>query len=178
MEGEEMENRRKRRVQARRKMIILSVLLCGGLAVLLWVMLKFPKKAGIKRTSNNCTDEMRVCLPDWDLISETCFFQSEHEAIWAEGQKHCRKYYASLAKIVSRTEMESVVSYLNTSTYWIGLRKHPSDNIWRWMDGSHFNNWFTITGSGNCAFISDRGMGISSCNETRRFLCSRRSQCV
>ncbi|XP_021114343.1 killer cell lectin-like receptor subfamily B member 1C isoform X1 [Heterocephalus glaber] len=141
MEEEELENRRKRRTEVKRKMIILSVLLCGGFAILLWLMLKFPRKIGIKIMNKNCTDDMRMCPPDWDLIIQKCFFQSEHEMTWVEGQRHCRKYFASLAKITSWTEMESLADYLNSSTYWIGLRKHNSDNIWRWMDGSHFNNW-------------------------------------
>ncbi|XP_021114344.1 uncharacterized protein LOC101707925 isoform X2 [Heterocephalus glaber] len=51
MEEEELENRRKRRTEVKRKMIILSVLLCGGFAILLWLMLKFPRKRIFGRLS-------------------------------------------------------------------------------------------------------------------------------
>ncbi|XP_013366821.1 PREDICTED: C-type lectin domain family 2 member F-like isoform X2 [Chinchilla lanigera] len=158
-------------------MIILSVLLCGGLAVLLWMMLKFPKKMGIKIIKKNCTNDLRVCPPGWELLSQKCFFQSENEGTWSEGQRHCRKYLGSLAKIVSQAEMKSVAKHLDKSTYWIGLRKHLSDNIWRWMDGSHFNNWFRVSGSGNCAFVDTTGGSVTSCDGKRRYLCSRKSEC-
>ncbi|XP_023565224.1 C-type lectin domain family 2 member F-like [Octodon degus] len=176
MEGE-LENRR-RREKVRRKMIIFTIFLCGVLAVLLWLMLKFPKKVAIKKANMNCTDDMRICPQDWDLIRMSCFFESKQDVTWIQGQEHCRKYHATLAKIVSQIEMDSIKSFLENSTYWIGLRKHTSDNAWRWMDGSHFNNWSPISGSGTCAFVSANGLDISRCDETRRYLCIRKSYCA
>ncbi|XP_063094671.1 C-type lectin domain family 2 member F-like [Cavia porcellus] len=176
MEVEELENRRKRLV--RRNMVILAVFLCGGLAILLWMMLRFPKRVGITRSGTNCSDDTRTCPQNWDLINQTCFFESEHEVTWVEGQKLCRKHHASLAKIFSQIEIESVKDYTINSTYWIGLRKHISDNSWRWIDGKYFNNWFNISGSGDCAFMNDDGISTSSCNDTRRYLCSRKSYCI
>ncbi|XP_023565253.1 C-type lectin domain family 2 member B-like [Octodon degus] len=178
MEGEEMENRRKRRAEVKRKMIILSILLCGGLAVLLWIMLKFPKKVGIRISKKNCTDEMRICPPAWELITQNCFFQSEGEVTWAEGQRHCRTYFGSLAKITTTNEMKYVLSYLENSTYWIGLRKLASDTVWKWTDGSPIGNWFKAHGSGNCTFIDTTDIKITSCDGKRRYLCSRKSECA
>ncbi|XP_063094357.1 C-type lectin domain family 2 member B-like [Cavia porcellus] len=178
MEGEEIEIRRKRRAEVKKKMIILSVLLCGGLAVFLWVMLTFPKKVGIKMIKKNCTDDMRICPPAWNLFHQTCYFQSENQVSWVEGQRHCRRYFGSLAKITSYGEMQFVMNYLKNSTYWIGLRKHASDNKWRWTDGSLFTNWFSIEGTGNCAFVYATSQKITSCDGTRGFLCSRKSECA
>lgn len=60
---------------------------------------------GIKMIKKNCTDDMRICPPAWNLFHQTCYFQSENQVSWVEGQRHCRRYFGSLAKITSYGEM-------------------------------------------------------------------------
>ncbi|XP_067417699.1 early activation antigen CD69-like isoform X2 [Emydura macquarii macquarii] len=55
-----------------------------------------------------------------------------------------------------------VMRYRGSDGYWIGLHREPGQP-WKWTNGTEFNNWFTILGREECAFIS-HDIVSSSCS--------------
>ncbi|XP_059258574.1 early activation antigen CD69-like isoform X2 [Mustela nigripes] len=73
--------------------------------------------------------------------------------------------------------MESLMPYLEPSSYWIGLKKPNASAPWVWANGDAFDNWFNIEGSGTCAFMFKNGISSASCNDAIKYICSRESFC-
>ncbi|XP_006141636.1 C-type lectin domain family 2 member F-like isoform X2 [Tupaia chinensis] len=160
-------------------MLIISSLICGAMAVLLWGILGFPQKLGISRIfkENSCLEELTICPEGWIRINNTCFFKYEKEATWKLAQDSCRASHASLAKVISQEEMESLMQNLGSSSYWFGLHKHSEHKFWMWADGSMYTNWFNIEEHGDCTFISKKGISSANCDEIKDYICSRKSYC-
>nr|XP_017198870.1 C-type lectin domain family 2 member F isoform X2 [Oryctolagus cuniculus] len=167
----EIEEPRNKRLVTKR-VIIISSLVCGGFAFLLWGILRFPKKFGITKMikENMCTGNVSHCLQGWNQVSNNCFLQSDHETTWMNSQENCKVYSASLARISSQEEMPF--------SYWIDLSKHNGNSSWEWEDRSPINNWFSVQGNGDCLYIDKTGISASDCNDLRRYICSRKSHCL
>nr|XP_008257877.1 C-type lectin domain family 2 member F isoform X1 [Oryctolagus cuniculus] len=175
----EIEEPRNKRLVTKR-VIIISSLVCGGFAFLLWGILRFPKKFGITKMikENMCTGNVSHCLQGWNQVSNNCFLQSDHETTWMNSQENCKVYSASLARISSQEEMESMILFLKPFSYWIDLSKHNGNSSWEWEDRSPINNWFSVQGNGDCLYIDKTGISASDCNDLRRYICSRKSHCL
>ncbi|XP_020948026.1 C-type lectin domain family 2 member F-like isoform X1 [Sus scrofa] len=162
-----------------KKMLIMSSLICGGIAFLLWGVLGLFRQFKSSSTYENktCTEAATVCPKDWNRISNYCFFQFEHEQTWLDSQTSCMTYYGSLAIFNSKEEVETLMPYLGSSFYWIGLKKHGARDLWMWTNGIAFKNWFNIEGGGNCAYIFKTGISSADCDDAKKHICSRRSFC-
>ncbi|XP_039081221.1 early activation antigen CD69-like [Hyaena hyaena] len=162
-----------------KKMLVMSSMICGGIAFLLWAMLRFPRKFKKPKLWNyhTCSEGEAVCPQDWNHIRNNCFFQSEHEKTWMDSQEACIVYHGSLAIFNSRNQVETLMPLLGTSSYWIGLKKLNARTPWRWINGDTFSYWFKIGGSGMCAFMFQKSISGASCNNTMKYICSRGPLC-
>ncbi|XP_014917279.1 early activation antigen CD69-like isoform X1 [Acinonyx jubatus] len=161
-----------------KKMLVISSI-CGGIALLLWVMLEFPRKFKKPKilNDNTCSEDETICPQDWNQISNNCFFQSERAKTWIEGQENCIAYRGSLAIFNSKNEVEMLMPHLGTSSYWIGLKKLNASKPWMWVNGDAFSNWFNIEGSGTCAFMLHKRISSTNCDNTMKYICGREPLC-
>ncbi|XP_032973535.1 C-type lectin domain family 2 member F-like [Rhinolophus ferrumequinum] len=124
-----------------------------------------------------CTGDATICPQGWNRIHNKCFFRFELEKTWRDGQANCLAYRGSLVIFTFQNEVEILTHYLGTSSYWIGLKKQNASQRWMWANGDALNNWFTIEGSGNCAFIFKKGISSANCDDARKYICSRKGVC-
>ncbi|XP_067417701.1 early activation antigen CD69-like isoform X4 [Emydura macquarii macquarii] len=103
-----------------------------------------------------------TCPEGWLGYLGKCYYFSEVEANWTSSQSNCAAFNTSLAVIDSVREMDFVMRYRGSDGYWIGLHREPGQP-WKWTNGTEFNNWFTILGREECAFIS-HDIVSSSCS--------------
>ncbi|XP_064140706.1 early activation antigen CD69-like [Loxodonta africana] len=159
--------------------MIIASTICGGLVVFLWGLLGFPKKLGSPKIfkDQTCTGDASACSQGWNRINRNCFFQSERETTWIDGQANCMTYNGSLAMLSSKNEMDSLMHSLGPSSYWFGLSKQNGSTLWMWANGAAFDNWFNIEEGGNCAFMFKEGISSASCDDARKYICSRKSLC-
>nr|XP_019569046.1 PREDICTED: C-type lectin domain family 2 member F-like [Rhinolophus sinicus] len=160
-------------------MLIASSMLCGGIALLLWAVLGFPRKLISPRIfkEKTCTGDATICPQGWNRIHNKCFFRFELEKTWRDGQANCMAYHGSLVIFTFQNEVEILTHYLGASSYWIGLKKQNASKHWMWANGDALSNWFTIEGSGNCAFIFKKGISSANCDDARKYICSRKGVC-
>ncbi|CAD7681389.1 unnamed protein product [Nyctereutes procyonoides] len=163
-----------------KKMLVMSSMICGGIVFLLWAMLGFPRKFKNPKIfeDNTCSEDETICPKAWNQIRNNCFFQSEYEKTWIDGQANCIAYRGSLAIFNSKNEVESLMPYLGPSSYWIGLKKLNASTPWMWANEDAFNNWFKIEGNGTCAFMFKKGISSASCDDAIKYICSREALCL
>ncbi|XP_060049418.1 early activation antigen CD69-like [Erinaceus europaeus] len=162
-----------------RKMLILSCLVSGGLALLLWAILRIPRKSPSLKIGGGapCSEDETECPHGWNHIDSSCFFKSSDQQFWRDGQEICEILGGNLAMFNTRKEVISLMQLLGSSSYWIGLKKYKEATFWTWANGERFNNWFTIKGRRECVFLSTEGAFTTICNETKKYICSQKSFC-
>ncbi|XP_067424280.1 early activation antigen CD69-like isoform X3 [Emydura macquarii macquarii] len=134
------------------------------------------RKAG--RTAKKCelcpadpVCPVATCPEGWLGYLGKCYYFSEVEANWTSSQSNCAAFNTSLAVIDSVREMDFVMRYRGSDGYWIGLHREPGQP-WKWTNGTEFNNWSTILGREECAFIS-HDIVSSSCSRKGCWICSK-----
>ncbi|XP_075769941.1 early activation antigen CD69-like [Pelodiscus sinensis] len=116
-----------------------------------------------------------ACPDGWVGYLGKCYYFSELEANWTDSQKNCSALGASLVGIDSQQEMDFLGRSKGIFDQWIGLHREPGQ-IWKWANGTDFNNWFPIAGGEQCGFLSQRGVASSSCQNSERWICSKPAQ--
>ncbi|CAM5157505.1 unnamed protein product, partial [Eretmochelys imbricata] len=66
-----------------------------------------------------------------------------------------------------------LLRYKGRLDHWIGLWRDPGQ-LWKWANGTKFNNLFPIGGGGDCAYLNDVN-GVSSwrCTSERPWICTK-----
>ncbi|CAM4664166.1 unnamed protein product [Caretta caretta] len=66
-----------------------------------------------------------------------------------------------------------LLRYKGRFDHCIGLRRDPGQ-LWKWANGTKFNNLFPIGGGGDCAYLNDVN-GVSSwrCTSERPWICTK-----
>ncbi|XP_027690160.2 C-type lectin domain family 2 member D [Chelonia mydas] len=126
------------------------------------------------RTTKSCLDSADVpsCPDGWVGYRRHCYFFSEDERNWTASQNYCSSHSASLAGIDSGLEMTFLLRYKGSVYHWIGLRREPSQ-LWKWPNGTEFDNRFEVRGGGDCAYLNDIGVSTSSCETEKNWICAR-----
>ncbi|KFV54919.1 C-type lectin domain family 2 member E, partial [Gavia stellata] len=107
----------------------------------------------------------------WLGFQGKCYYFSESENNWTTSQESCEALGASLALISTMDELTFIKRYKGEANHWFGLRKE--DNSWWWANGTAFNNWFEVRGSGPCAYLNQERISSSLCHTMKNWLCSR-----
>ncbi|XP_045695684.1 early activation antigen CD69-like [Phyllostomus hastatus] len=112
------------------------------------------------------------CSDDWIGYQGKCYFISNTTRNWTLAQNSCLKHGATLALIDSEKDMIFLKRYVGRAEHWIGL-KNEAGQTWKWSNGKEFNNWFNLTGSGNCAFLSSTEVSSTECGQNLHWICSK-----
>ncbi|XP_014814354.1 PREDICTED: C-type lectin domain family 2 member B-like [Calidris pugnax] len=113
------------------------------------------------------------CPFDWIGYRGKCYYFSEVEGNWTSGQDNCSALGASLAMLDSLEDLSFVRRYQGTSEHWIGLSRGDEDQPWKWVNNSHFSQPFWIHGGGLCVYVTEDGLGSSSCDARRSWVCNK-----
>ncbi|XP_016077216.1 PREDICTED: early activation antigen CD69-like [Miniopterus natalensis] len=112
------------------------------------------------------------CSEDWIGYQRKCYFISNITRNWTLAQNSCFKHGASLAVIDSEKDMIFLKRHVGRAEHWIGL-KSDAGQAWKWSNGKDFNNWFSLTGSGNCAFLNSTEVSSTECGKDLHWICSK-----
>ncbi|CAM4635834.1 unnamed protein product [Lepidochelys olivacea] len=114
-----------------------------------------------------------TCPDGWIGYRGRCYYFSEAERNWTCSLTHCSALSASLAEINSEQEMAFLLCYKGRFDHCIGLRRDPGQ-LWKWANGTKFNNLFPIGGGGDCAYLNDLS-AVSSwrCSSERPWICTK-----
>ncbi|CAM5157508.1 unnamed protein product [Eretmochelys imbricata] len=109
----------------------------------------------------------------WSGYRGKCYYFSEAERNWTCSLTYCSALSASLAEISSEQEMAFLLRYKGRLDHWIGLWRDPGQ-LWKWANGTKFNNLFPIGGGGDCAYLN--GLSAVSnlrCSSERPWICTK-----
>ncbi|XP_006906892.1 early activation antigen CD69 [Pteropus alecto] len=130
----------------------------------------------------NCSDQYNCpepsnshvssCPDDWIGYQKKCYFISNITRNQTFAEKSCSEHNATLALIDSEKDMIFLKRYVGRAEHWIGL-KNEAEQTWKWLNGKEFNNWFNLTGSGNCAFLKSTEVSSTKCGKNLHWICSR-----
>ncbi|XP_074873454.1 C-type lectin domain family 2 member D-like [Carettochelys insculpta] len=126
-----------------------------------------------------CLPETNSACPDgWVGFQGKCNYFSETERNWTDSQSYCSALNATLAAIDSLLELKFTMRYGGGLYRWIGLcREQGQGQLWKWTNGTIFNNFFQVRGEGQCAYLNERGVSSSRCHSERYFICSQLHEC-
>uniref|UniRef100_A0A6G1RSV9 C-type lectin domain family 2 member D2-like n=1 Tax=Hypotaenidia okinawae TaxID=2861861 RepID=A0A6G1RSV9_9GRUI len=123
------------------------------------------------RPPSPAPDFPHTCPDTWIGFQGRCYFFSTVESNWTSAQESCQALGASLATINSPEELAFVNHYRGGVNHWFGLQKE--DARWVWVNGTPFNHWFEVRGSGFCAYLNQERISSSLCHTSKNWLCSR-----
>ncbi|NXV82057.1 CLC2E protein, partial [Atlantisia rogersi] len=106
----------------------------------------------------------------WVGFQGRCYYFSEVESNWTSAQESCQALGASLATIDSLEELAFINCYRGDVNHWFGLQRE--DDHWHWVNGTPFNHWFQVRGSGFCAYLNQERISSSLCDTRKNWLCS------
>ncbi|EDK99917.1 RIKEN cDNA 4922502D21, isoform CRA_b [Mus musculus] len=167
-----------------KKVLTLWTLLGGAVAVLLWGFFSFPRKLSscfvfilvtVTRTARNktCDDEVKLCPKDWNKLRQNCFSRIQHKNSWLTANDTCELHDATLAVFIDKTE---VGNFDESNT--------GDENILDWTAQTKFirnlglDKWkHEIQDHGQCAFVHQKGIDSTSCEDQKEFICTREGQC-
>ncbi|XP_026518092.1 C-type lectin domain family 2 member D-like [Terrapene carolina triunguis] len=113
------------------------------------------------------------CPDGWFRNQGKYYYFSKAEGNWTYSQSFCSSHAASLAVIESLQELGSLLPYKGKLDHWIGLRK-DTGQVWKWANGTKFDNRFEIQGEADCAYLDEELSVISSsCSASRKWICSK-----
>ncbi|XP_048338827.1 C-type lectin domain family 2 member E-like [Sphaerodactylus townsendi] len=113
-----------------------------------------------------------TCPDGWVGYQGKCYYFAKAERNWTSSKMHCSSLNASLAVIDSQEEMDFIRRYKGPADHWIGLQRILSQP-WKWINGTTFNNWFTILGGGNYAYMNEKSFASSDCSREEPWICSK-----
>nr|KAF6452006.1 C-type lectin domain family 2 member A [Molossus molossus] len=176
---EVVEQEVKRPGKGPKKVLVISGVMCGGIAFLLWATFGFPRKLKNPRIfkEKTCAWNATLCPQGWNRIHNKCFFLSEQEKTWRDSQANCMAYHGTLVIFSSQNEVDILTYYMGPSSYWIGLKKQNASKHWIWANGDALSNRFTINGNEKCAFIFKKGISSANCKDMKKYICSREGVC-
>ncbi|XP_038227504.1 C-type lectin domain family 2 member E-like isoform X1 [Dermochelys coriacea] len=168
-EPEPRANSSKCNYKKREVVIAVSIAVVLGLIalfVLAWLRPKLPS-ADLGPPAVSC------CPEDWVGYGGKCYYFSETEGNWTYSRSQCSALNASLAGINSEQDLDFLLRYKGKPDHWLGLQRDPGQ-LWKWTNGTEFNNLFVIGGGGDCAYLNDENR-VSSlrCTSKRHWICTK-----
>ncbi|XP_028938457.1 C-type lectin domain family 2 member L-like isoform X1 [Ornithorhynchus anatinus] len=128
--------------------------------------------AGLRARCPTCPSE--PCPSDaWQYHHRKCYFLSEDQGEWTEGQQSCSSQGASLAVIEDERELATLRKLMFKKECWIGLRKN--ERYFFWVNGTKLDSKrFQVSDHADCAYITPSTVSTSSCEMRRNWICSCR----
>lgn len=116
----------------------------------------------------------------WHLVMEQCIFVAEDRKIWNTSQYMCQNMGGHLVVLQDRLteEIIPIVKEKGINTAWIGLRRNPSSNSFKWIGESEVvtGAWAEKEprGENDCVAVdvNDGKWKTVSCNNRLPFICA------
>ncbi|KAM4725658.1 uncharacterized protein FYW61_013782 [Anableps anableps] len=80
-----------------------------------------------------------VCLTNWHLFNNSCYFISSERRTWTRSQTYCQSQGAHLAIILTAEEQTFLWDLLprgHWNSYWFGITDAKTEDVWKWVDGT------------------------------------------
>ncbi|XP_069099029.1 C-type lectin domain family 2 member D-like [Pleurodeles waltl] len=112
------------------------------------------------------------CGDGWIWYRNKCFYFSEDEGNWTEGGGSCAALNSSLALVDTQQELDFMFRYKGKRDHWIGLQRE-TDQPWKWVNGTEFNNWFVVEDYSECAYLNHGRVKSAECYGKRKWICTQ-----
>ncbi|XP_078511727.1 uncharacterized protein LOC144770827 [Lissotriton helveticus] len=147
-------------------------------AVLLFVIAALLVVIGVlcmARAGKNVKDVnvLPPCGDDWIWYRNKCFYFSEAEGDWMEAEDSCTALNSTLALIDTQQELNLMLLHKGDYNHWIGLRRDNETQPWMWVNGTKFNNWFTVSDASECAYLSYGKVKSLECHIINKWVCTK-----
>ncbi|XP_061475232.1 uncharacterized protein LOC133380963 isoform X2 [Rhineura floridana] len=147
--------------------LILFIIQIVGLVTTVFVFTKAKPVLPATITVNPC------CPLGWIMNQGNCYHVLELEGSWDAGQQHCSSLGASLAVVDNLEKLNVAVQDKGPFNHWVGLLRESSE-MWKWTDGTVFNNLFEVEGDGRCAYLVKGAVSSADCSVEKKWLCSQK----
>ncbi|XP_062604307.1 C-type mannose receptor 2-like isoform X1 [Saccostrea cucullata] len=123
------------------------------------------------------------CPPNYVQNRQSCYrFFNDIRLDWKSADHHCRLDNGTLAAISTVYEfgyIQAIALHFNMTTFWIGLRKSNTSNLYQWSNGlpylyTHWNQSEPSQRPGEeCVLSHDNKWQDSSCKINLPYLCEK-----
>ncbi|KAJ1122144.1 hypothetical protein NDU88_000648 [Pleurodeles waltl] len=165
------------RVRRLRAALALAAALSVAVAGLALYVTEQPQAKGAQSSTAETAKDgegLPPCGDGWIWYRNKCFYFSEDEGDWTEAKDSCAALNSSLALIDTQKELDFMLRYKGTRYHWIGLQRE-SNQQWKWVNGTEFNNWFVVADYSECAYLGhDRVKGVE-CYSKCKWICTQGS---
>ncbi|XP_054974411.1 C-type lectin domain family 2 member D-like isoform X2 [Sorex araneus] len=114
-----------------------------------------------------------ACPPPWIGFGNKCFYFSEDMGNWTYSQTFCNSLGADLVQIDSVEELTFLKRYKGPDDHWIGLERESPSHSWKWINGTALNSVFQVTGTGEHAYLNEKGVSSGRIYSERKWICSK-----
>ncbi|XP_078510046.1 C-type lectin domain family 2 member E-like [Lissotriton helveticus] len=128
---------------------------------------------GVQSSTGKDGAVLPPCDNDWIWYQNKCYSFSEGYGNWTGGGNSCAALNSTLALIDTQDELNFMLRYKGDHNHWIGLRRDNRTQPWTWVNGTIFNNWFTISDTSECAYLSYGKVKSLECDITNKWICTR-----
>ncbi|XP_015268100.1 PREDICTED: C-type lectin domain family 2 member D-like [Gekko japonicus] len=153
----------------------LSVLLVISVTmnISVWAKLHQMPAAPSPPDTTSPTLDASLCPQRWVRNEGRCYFFSDTEQTWNASRIDCSSHGGSLVAMDTPQEWDFVSQSKRPRYYWIGLRRTGAGELWKWANGSLFNNRFPVGGEGLCAYLNIDEVSSTWCDKHRYWICSK-----
>ncbi|XP_059970066.1 killer cell lectin-like receptor subfamily F member 1 [Mesoplodon densirostris] len=128
---------------------------------------------------NSSTASKSCPSEDWKLHGGKCYWVVESDKSWDESENDCVMKNSHLMVIRDFIDMSFLWQNLQASTsYWVGLRIPPGEELWTWVDNSPFDPQLFSkkenkprTRSMKCALVSYTEIVQERCEKQHQWIC-------
>nr|P70194.1 RecName: Full=C-type lectin domain family 4 member F; AltName: Full=C-type lectin superfamily member 13; Short=C-type lectin 13; AltName: Full=Kupffer cell receptor [Mus musculus]AAH13647.1 C-type lectin domain family 4, member f [Mus musculus]BAA13647.1 Kupffer cell receptor [Mus musculus] len=96
--------------------------------------------AAQKQEQKTQNQVLQLIAQNWKYFNGNFYYFSRDKKPWREAEKFCTSQGAHLASVTSQEEQAFLVQTTSSGDHWIGLTDQGTEGIWRWVDGTPFNN--------------------------------------
>ncbi|XP_055974660.1 C-type lectin domain family 2 member D11-like [Sorex fumeus] len=114
-----------------------------------------------------------TCPPMWIGFGKKCFYFSEETGNWTFSQTFCDLLEANLVQIDTKDELEVLRRYKGPHDHWIGLSRESPSHSWKWTNNAGGNIVFQVRGTGECAYLNDKGVSSGRIYSDKKWICSK-----
>ncbi|KAJ1122154.1 hypothetical protein NDU88_000658 [Pleurodeles waltl] len=150
----------------------------AGLAVYITVLKgrqcsEQPQTKGALSTAGKDVVVLPPCGDGWIWYQYKCYYFSEDEGDWTAAKDSCAALNSSLALIDTQKELTFILRYKGDYNHWIGLRRDNKTQPWTWVNGTRFNNWFTVSDASECAYLGYIKAKSLECVILNNWICTK-----
>ncbi|XP_033622195.1 C-type lectin domain family 7 member A isoform X3 [Fukomys damarensis] len=125
-----------------------------------------------------------TCPPDWIVHEKSCYLLILSLDSWYGSKRRCSQLGSHLLKIDTLKEFDFIVGQMSSypiNSFWIGLSRKQTEELWLWDDGSTFSyNLFQIRSTAtqentthNCVWIHMGNAYDQACNIPSFSICEK-----